>query len=47
MFFDGVVVRVLDDAFAHAEGEVEPAEGDVTPFEVRDDAERMQVVIEA
>jgi hypothetical protein len=43
----GVVAGVLDNAFAHAEGEVEAAKGDITLLEPRDDAEGVQVVVEA
>ena len=46
--FDGIVVaRVLDDALADAQGEIEAREGCVTLLEGSDDAERVQVVIEA
>src|SRR5271169_3342493 len=41
-----VVVRVLDDALAHLEGQVEAAEFGVAQFEVLDDAERLQIVVE-
>ena len=40
-------MRVLDDALAHAEGQVESAEGGVALLEILHDAQRMQVVIEA
>ena len=43
----GVVARVLDDAFADGEGEVETAKGGVALFKPGDDAEGVQVVIEA
>ena len=46
MFFRVVVVRVLDDAFAHFEGQVQAAEGGVALFEIFDDAEGVQVVVE-
>ena len=42
-----VVAGVLDDAFANAEGEVEAAEPGVAFFEGGDDAQGVQVVIEA
>ena len=38
---------MLDDPFAHAEGEIQAAEGGITNFEVFHDAQRVQVVIEA
>src|SRR5664280_556796 len=41
-----VVVRVLNDALAHFEGQVEPSERDVAQFEIFYDAQRMQVVVE-
>ena len=42
-----VVPGVLDDALAHAEGEIESRVGGVALFEVLDDAQRVQVVVEA
>ena len=42
-----VVAGVLDDAFADAEGEVEAAVGGVALLEVLDDAEGVEVVVEA
>jgi len=41
-----VVVRMLDDAFADFESQIESAEGGVAQFEVFDDTERVQVVVE-
>ena len=41
-----VVVRVFDDAFADFEGQVQAAEGGVALFEIFDDAEGVQVVVE-
>ncbi len=43
----GVVAGVLDDALADAEGEVEAAMGGVALLEVLDDAEGVEVVVEA
>ena len=43
----GVVARVLDDALADAEGEIEAAMGGVALLEVLDDAEGVEVVVEA
>ncbi len=42
----GVVARVLDDAFAHAEGEVKTAPGRVALLEPGDDAEGVEIVVE-
>jgi hypothetical protein len=42
-----VVAGVLDDAFADAEGEVEAAVGGVALLEVLDDAQGVEVVVEA
>ena len=42
-----VVARVLDDAFADGEGEIETAEGGIPLFKPGDNAQRVQVVIEA
>ncbi len=39
-------MRVLDDAFADFEGQVQAAEGGVALFEVFDDAEGVQIVVE-
>ena len=41
-----VIVRMLDDAFAHFEGQIQSAKGGVAQLEVFDDAQRVQVVIE-
>ena len=38
---------MLDDAFANAEGEVEPAKGRIALFKPGDDAQGVQVVVEA
>src|SRR4051794_20971499 len=38
---------MLDDAFAHGEGEIEAAEGGIALLEPGDDAKSVQVVIEA
>ncbi len=46
MLFRIVIVRVLDDAFADFEGEVQAAEGGVALFEIFDDAQGVQVVVE-
>ena len=43
----GVVARVLDDAFADGEGEVESAKGRVALFKPGDDAQGVEVVVEA
>ena len=42
-----VVARVLDDAFARAQRQVQPAVARVALLEALDDAQRMQVVVEA
>src|ERR1700689_391681 len=47
MLIGAVVTRVLDDALADAEGEIEAAVGGVALFEVLDDAEGVDVVVEA
>ena len=41
-----IVVRVLDDAFAHFKGKVQAAKAGVADFEILDDAQRVQIVIE-
>src|ERR1700677_2154723 len=41
-----VIVRVLDDAFTDFESEIQSAERRITKFEVFDNAERVQIVIE-
>src|ERR1035437_2759132 len=46
MVFSVVIVRMLNDALAHFEGKIQPAKRRVTEFEVFDNAERVQVVIE-
>src|ERR1700747_632645 len=44
---DGIVVaRVLDDAFAHAEGEIEAGKSDIALLESGDNAKRVQIVVE-
>ena len=47
MLVGGVVAGVLDDALADAQGEIEATVGCVTLFEVLDDAEGVEVVLEA
>ena len=47
MLLDAVVARVLDDSLANAERKIESAMRGVTLLEVLDDAQRMQVVVEA
>ncbi len=47
VLLDRVVARVLDDAFANAQCEVESSMGGVALLEVLDDAQRMHVVVEA
>ena len=47
MLGEGVIAGVLDDALAHAQGQVQAAKGWVTLLEPGDDAQCMQVVIEA
>ena len=42
-----VVARMLDDPFTHSERKVQPAMGCVALLEVLDDAQRMQIVVEA
>jgi len=42
----GVVVRVLDDAFAYFESQIQSPKRRVTKFEVLDNPQRVQVVIE-
>ena len=46
-FRSGVIVRVLDDAFADFEGEIQAGEIEIRTFELFDDAERLEIVIEA
>src|ERR1017187_8218093 len=46
MLFRVIVVGVLDDAFADFEGQVQAAEGGVALFEIFDDAESVEVVVE-
>src|SRR5438874_7040384 len=47
MLFDGVVARVLDDAFTNPERQIEPAMRGVTLLKVLDDAECVDVVVES
>ena len=47
VFGRGIIPRVLDDPFAHAEGQIQAAKGGITNLEIFDDAQRVQVVIEA
>jgi hypothetical protein len=47
MLGEGVVAGVLDDAFADAEGEIESAKGRIALFKPGDDAQGMEVVVEA
>lgn len=46
-FRGGVIVRVLDDSFANLEGEIQAREIEIWTFELFDDAERLEIVIEA
>ncbi len=46
MFRSVVVARVLDDAFAHFEREIQAAKGGVALFKVFHDAQSVQVVFE-
>ena len=43
----GIIARVLDDAFAHAAREIQAAKSGITNLEVLDDAQRVEVVVEA
>src|SRR3984893_10539401 len=45
-FFGGVFARMLDDAFADLEGQIEPGKLQVALFELFDDAQRVKIVIE-
>src|SRR5262249_1160083 len=45
-FLRGVLARMLDDPFAHLEGEIEPGKIQVTLLELFDDPQGVQVVIE-
>jgi hypothetical protein len=47
MVFDVVITRMFDDAFTYAKRQVEPAMCGVTLLEVLDDAQRVEVVVEA
>ena len=46
MEFGAVIAGVLDDAFTDGEGEIEAAIGRMALFEVRDDAQGVEVVVE-
>ena len=41
-----VVVRVLDDAFAHFKGQIQAAKAGIADLEILDNAQRVQIVIE-
>src|SRR5260221_1330466 len=41
-----VIVRVLNDALADFKCQIQPAESGITKFEIFDDSERVQIVIE-
>ena len=43
----GVVAGVLDDALAHAQGQVQPAKAGIALLEPGDDAQGVQIVVEA
>ncbi len=43
----GVIAGVLDDAFAHAEGEIEAGEGGVSELKAGDNAQGVEVVVKA
>src|ERR1700733_4313717 len=43
----GIISRMLDDAFAHFEGEIESGKIEVALLELFDDAKRVEIVIEA
>jgi len=47
MIGGGVVAGVLDDAFAHGEGEIEAAEVEMAVLKKLDDAEGVEIVVEA
>ncbi len=47
MFRGIVVARVLDDAFAYAKREIQPRESDIALLEDCDDAQCVQIVVEA
>ena len=46
VLFRIVIVRVLDDAFAHLESQVQAAKGRVALLEIFDDAKGVQIVVE-
>src|SRR5208282_601990 len=46
MVLNVVIVRMLDDAFSDFEGQIQSAERCVAEFEIFNNAERVQVVIE-
>src|SRR5271165_1393141 len=46
MILGVVIMRVLDDAFAHFEGQIQAAKRGVAEFEVFDNPERVKIVVE-
>src|SRR5580704_4722101 len=46
MFLRVIIARVLDDALAHFESQVEPAKSRITLLEILHDAQRVQVMVE-
>ena len=42
-----IVAGVLDDAFAHGEGQIQAAKCGIALFKPGDDAQRVQVVVKA
>ena len=46
-FRRGVIARMFDDAFAHFEGEIQAGKIEIALLELLDDAQRVQIVIEA
>jgi len=46
-FGSGVIVGVLDDAFANFEGEIQAGKIEIGTFELFDDAQRLEIVIKA
>ena len=46
VFRSGVIVRVLDNAFANFKSQIQTGKIEIGTFELLDDAERLQVVIE-
>src|SRR5712664_2536951 len=45
-FRAGIIARMLDDALAHFEGEIQSGKIEIALFELFDDAQRVQIVIE-